>query len=145
MKNFCSKLAAFASLLLLIWILYYHFWGRHLYLVTAYCNCPICVNVPEYHDGQFASGKKIYWGGIAADRKIPFGAQVELVPVWPSDFKKIHRILRNRKRFRVEDRGGKIRGKHIDLFIPKFLGGHKAALRWGRQKVRIRINGKLAE
>lgn len=129
----------------LLWGTYYQLWGKYLYLVTAYCNCPICINVPKYHDGRFASRKKIYWGGAAADRAIPFGTQIELVPHWPGDWFAALGLLKGRRDFVVEDRGGKIKGKHIDLFIPDSMGGHKAALEWGARRMRLKINGKLAE
>lgn len=124
---------------------YYYFWGRYTYLVTAYCNCPICINVKAFHDGRFANGKKIYWGGIAADPKIPFGTNIELVPVMPQDLFAVSKILKGRKQFQVTDRGGKIKARHVDLFIPKSMGGHPAAKRWGARRMRLRINGKLAE
>lgn len=123
---------------------YYFAWERHLYIVTAYCNCPICVDIPEYLDGQFASGRRIYWGGIAADPSVRFGSKVELMPHAPMDMLDILFLLRGRRKYRVEDRGGKIKGRHIDLYIPKSLGGHKTALRWGVKRMRIKINGKLA-
>lgn len=124
---------------------YYQLWGKHLYLVTAYCNCPICVNVPKYHDDEFASGRKIYWGGIAADPKVPFRTKVELIPQWPADWFAVLGLLKSRRNFVVEDRGGKIKGRHIDLFIPDSMGGHKTALKWGRRRMRIKINGKWAD
>jgi len=124
---------------------YYYFWGQYLYTMTAYCDCPICVNVDAYRDGRFASGRAVYWGGIAADPSIPFGTQIELVPIWPGDFWSIFRVLKNRKKFTVEDRGGKIKGKHIDLFIPHSHGGHQMALEWGVRKMRVSINGELAK
>jgi len=114
-------------------------------VVTAYCNCPICINIPKYHDSQFASGKKIYWGGIAADPSVRFGSKVELAPHWPQDWAAIAGLLKGRRNFRVEDRGGKIKGKHIDLFIPDSMGGHKTALRWGVRRMRLKINGEWAE
>lgn len=113
--------------------------------MTAYCNCPICINVKKYHDGRFASGKKVYWGGLAADAVLPIGTRVELVPHWPQDWGAVFHLLHRRRNFRVEDRGGKIKGKHIDLFIPDSFGGHKAALKWGVRRMRIKINGKWAD
>ena len=127
------------------WSLYYAFWGRHLYLVTAYCNCPICINVPKYHDSRFADGKPLYWGGIASGSSIPFGTQVDLVPHWPQDWGAVFALLEGRRDFRVEDRGGKIKGKHIDLFIPDSMGGHKTAMKWGVRRMRIKLNGEWAE
>jgi 3D (Asp-Asp-Asp) domain-containing protein len=148
-KSFSSRLKrfilAYAFLTFALYSLYYAFWGRHLYLVTAYCNCPVCINIPKYRDSQFASGKKIYWGGIAADPSVPFGTRVELVPHWPQDWGAVYGLLKGRRKFRVEDRGGKIKGKHIDLYIPDSFGGHKAALRWGVRRMRIKMNGEWAK
>jgi len=135
----------YALSIFLIWTVYYVSWGRYLYLVTAYCNCPICINVKKYQDNQFASGKRIYWGGIAADPKIPFRSHIELLPTWPQDWMSVAKILRGRRKFIVEDRGGKIKGRHIDLFIPDSMGGHKTARNWGVRRMRIKINGVLAE
>jgi len=139
-----ERIIALLAVPLLFWIAYYCAWGRYLYLATAYCNCSICVNVKAYQDDFFASGKKLYWGALAADPAVRFGTKVELMPVWPSDFSKIRKILKNRRQFTVEDRGGMIKGKHIDLFIPDDLGGHAAARRWGRQWMRVKFDGKWA-
>ena len=130
---------------LVAWSLYYIFWGRHLYLVTAYCNCPICVNVKKYQDSRFANGKKIHWGGIAADPAIRFGTRVDLVPFWPQDWATVLSLLKGRRKFTVEDRGGKIKGKHIDIFIPDSMGGHQTAKNWGVRRMRIKLNGEWAE
>ena len=113
--------------------------------MTAYCNCPICINVKKYQDNQFASGRPIYWGGIAADPSIPFGSKVELAPHWPQDWLADQVILQGRRNFTVEDRGGKIKGRHIDLFIPDSLGAHSMARKWGVRRMRIKINGKWAK
>lgn len=145
LRRLKQRILGWSFLLLFVLVVYYVTWGRHLYLITAYCNCSVCINVKEYHDGRFASGKKVYWGGVAADRKVPFGTKIELVPLWPADFLVVNDILKNRKDFRVEDRGGLIRGKHIDLFIADDMGGHKTALKWGRRWMRIRMNGEWAE
>ena len=139
------QIFAYGTVLLLAWLAYWWFWGRHLYLVTAYCNCPICIDVKKYRDSRFASGKQIYWGGIAADPHVPLGSRVDLVPEWPQDWWAVFRILRGRRKFIVEDRGGKIKGRHVDVFIPQRLGGHKTALKWGVHRMRIKVNGRLAE
>ncbi len=135
--------AAFTALVL--GCLYGHFWGWHVYRVTAYCNCPVCINVPEYRDNRFASGKRIHWGGVAADASVPFGSRIELVPLWPQDWKAVFKILGGRRKFIVEDRGGKIRNRAIDIFIPDSRGGHKTALRWGVHYMRVKINGRWAD
>jgi len=145
LKNLKFNLIALSFLVIFLSVLYHELWGKHLYLVTAYCDCPICINIAKFRDRKFASGRKTYWGGSAADSKISFGTEIELAPFWPKDFWKINRILRNRTSFEIEDRGGKIKGRHIDLFIPQSMGGHRTALKWGRQRMRIRLNGELAE
>lgn len=144
-SRFASKILLYGFLAFAAWMTYYQLWGKYLYLVTAYCDCPICINVPKYRDGQFASGRKIYWGGIAADPKVPFKTKIELIPHWPGDWFAVLGLLKARRDFIVEDRGGKIKGKHIDLFIPDSMGGHKAALQWGARRMRLKINGKFAE
>ena len=140
-----TELVVWALVVLVLWCTYYYLWGRYLYIVTAYCNCPICINVAAYNDGKFASGKNVYWGGIAADADVKFGSKVELVPLRPNDWSAVGKVLKGRRKFIVEDRGGKIRGKHIDLYIPDSMGGHKAALKWGVRKMRIKISGRFAE
>jgi 3D (Asp-Asp-Asp) domain-containing protein len=82
---------------------------------------------------------------VAADKSIPFGSEIELVPVLPLHWLAVSRLLGGERHFTVEDRGGKIRGKRIDIFFPKSRGGHQAALRWGARRMRIKINGRLAE
>jgi len=122
---------------------YHIFWGQYVYTVTAYCNCPICINVPEHHDGQFASGRGVYWGGVATDSEVPFGTQVEIVPHWPQDWLAVANVLKGQRTFVAEDRGGKIKGRHIDLFIPDALGGHQAAKAWGKRHMRLKLDGAL--
>lgn len=124
---------------------YHQYWGKHLYKITAYCNCAICINDPDFHDSRFASGKWVYWGGVAADRSVPFGSSVELIPHSLEDWYAVMSLLKGRRHFDVEDRGGKIKGRHIDLFIPDKMGGHQAARQWGVRKMRIKLNGELAE
>lgn len=143
-RKFKRKVFAGAALCFILAFAYESFWGRYLYRVTAYCGCPICINVKEYQDGQFASGKPVYWGGAAADRRISFNSKIELLPHWPQDLFVVHRFLDGRRRFVVEDRGGKIKGRAIDLFIPDELGGHEMALEWGVRRMRVKVDGKLA-
>lgn len=140
-----QRVYSYLLLAFLVWGIYYFGWGRHLYTVTAYCGCPICINVPEYRDGKFASGKKIYWGGVAADPKVPFGTRVELFPLSPKNLGAMISLLKGRRRFVVEDRGGLIKGRDIDIFIPDSMGGHKTAKKWGVRKMRVFMNGRLAE
>ena len=135
----------YAIFTFILYGVYYECWGKYVYKITAYCNCPICINIPKYRDDKFASGKKIYWGGVAADPKVKFGSNVELVPTWPQDWVATRNVLKSRRKFTVEDRGGLIKGRDIDVFIPDSMGGHKTARQWGVRRMRIKINGKWAE
>ena len=139
------KILFSVGLIFAAWFLYYIYWGRHLFLITAYCNCPVCINVKKYQDNKFASGKPVYWGGIAADPSVPFGSHVKIFPQWPQDWAAMMTLLRGRNDFIVEDRGGKIKGKHLDLFIPDSMGGHHAAKNWGVRRMRIKLNGEWVE
>ncbi|HOW88479.1 MAG TPA: 3D domain-containing protein [Candidatus Omnitrophota bacterium] len=140
-----ATLTAAAILALGLWTAYYYLWARHAYIVTAYCNCPICINVKDFQDGKFANNKPVHWGAVAADKSIPFGSRVELVPFLPTDWFSINRFLGGQKEFVVEDRGGKIKGRHIDIFFPDSMGGHQTAKKWGVRRMRVKINGRLAE
>lgn len=68
-----------------------------------------------------ASGRRTEPGvTIAAPRNIPFGTWIHLEGLgWR----------------RVDDRGGRIRGKRIDIC----MATRKEALQWGRKKIRIFI------
>jgi 3D (Asp-Asp-Asp) domain-containing protein len=105
--------------------------------VTAYCPCKKCCGwkrnwfgMPVYSSGRAkgdrkkvgltASGEKARPGTIAADPSIPFGTQL-YVPGYGYGV--------------VQDRGGAIKGDHIDVFFKS----HKQALNWGRQNVPVKI------
>ncbi|MBP8130281.1 MAG: 3D domain-containing protein [Candidatus Hydrogenedentes bacterium] len=107
-------------------------------LTTGYCKCKQCCGwkrnwrfkavVAQGRDkgkpkrvGVTASGTKARPGTIAADTSVyPFGT-VMFIPGYGYG--------------RVEDRGGAIKGEHIDLFFKK----HKQALAWGRQDKRVKV------
>ena len=102
--------------------------------VTAYCPCKKCcgwhrtwlgkpVTKGGYPKkvGVTASGVKAKPGTIAADtNKYPFGT-VMYIPGYGYGT--------------VQDRGGDIKGEHIDVFYKK----HKQALQWGRVKTDVYV------
>jgi 3D (Asp-Asp-Asp) domain-containing protein len=144
-KNIFSTITKIIFILVLVgcmWKAYDVLWLRHRYLITAYCDCPICINVPEFRNGKFASLRPVYWGGVAAGKSVPFGSSVELVPVTLWDWLAVRNFLSDRRHFTVEDRGGKIHDRHIDIFFPQSRGGHQAALKWGTRRMRVKINGQ---
>jgi 3D (Asp-Asp-Asp) domain-containing protein len=106
--------------------------------VTAYCACGDCCGwrrtwygraveaagpnrgKPK-QVGMTASGAKARKGTIAADTtRYPFGTIMRIEGYGFG---------------RVEDRGGAIKGDHLDLFFPS----HRDALRWGRRRLPVRI------
>lgn len=109
-----------------------------LILVTGYCNCGSCCSwkrnrmgfgEPVYDYGKLkgkpkqvgitASGKKAKRGTIAADPKVfPFGTHLE-VPGYGTGT--------------VEDIGGSIKGRHIDVWFPT----HAEARRWGARWLKV--------
>jgi 3D (Asp-Asp-Asp) domain-containing protein len=75
--------------------------------------------------GRTASGKQVRRGMVAADRRVlPLGTKVR---------------LKNAGRYsgvyRVEDTGGKIRGRKIDIYMPS----RGAAKQFGRQTVKVEV------
>lgn len=105
---------------------------KSLVMVTGYCNCGKCCGwkrswfgfgAPVYDYGKLkgkpkkvgitATGKKAKMGTIAADPKVfKFGTKMT-IPGYGEGV--------------VEDIGGAIKGKHIDLWFPS----HEAAKKWG--------------
>ena len=103
-------------------------------VATGYCNCQKCC---DWHYtwygrsvtnsgrpkkvGVTASGTRARRGTIAADTSVyPLGTIIE-IPGYGFG--------------RVEDRGGAIKGKHVDLWFRR----HSEALHWGKRNVKARI------
>lgn len=75
--------------------------------------------------GRTASGKRVRRGMIAADRRVlPLGTKVRLKNV--GQYSGV---------YRVEDTGGKIRGRKIDIYMPS----RRAAKRFGRQTAKVEV------
>ena len=96
---------------------------RHLVkmLVTAYCPCPLCCGPNAA--GITASGKLVDYNDghfVAADPSLHFGTKV-IIPGYASSS------------VEVVDRGGAIKGNHIDVFFPT----HEEALQWGKQTLNV--------
>ncbi|NOZ67976.1 MAG: hypothetical protein GXP46_01705 [Deferribacteres bacterium] len=89
--------------------------------VTGYSNDPGSINVPRWRDGRTATGVKATPGICAADWDlIPVGTLV-----WIDDYGWCE----------IQDRGGKVKGRHIDLFFDDVLD----AKNWGVRKTDIVI------
>jgi len=111
-----------------------------LILVTGYCNCGKCCGwerngfgfgEPVYDYGKMkgkpkkigitASGTKAKRGTIAADPKVfPFGTHLR-VPGYGSGT--------------VEDVGGSVKGRHIDIWFPT----HAEARAWGSKWLKVQV------
>lgn len=75
--------------------------------------------------GRTATGKPVRRGMVAADpRVIPLGSKVRVKNAGPYSGV-----------YRVEDTGGKIRGRKIDIYMPS----RGAAKQFGRQTVRVEV------
>jgi 3D (Asp-Asp-Asp) domain-containing protein len=89
-------------------------------LVTAYCPCSKCCGRWAGH-GKTASGKSIHTNGgkfVAADtRLLPFYTKLR-IPGYAGG-----------EAVPVLDRGGKIKGRRLDVYFPS----HAQAKRWGKR------------
>lgn len=111
-----------------------------LILVTGYCNCGKCCGwegSPEkavYNYGKLkgkpkkigvtASGTIAHKGTVAADPSVfPFGTRLE-IPGYGTGT--------------VEDIGGAIKGRHIDIWFTT----HEEARRWGAQWLKLGVYRK---
>ena len=95
--------------------------------ITAYCGCPKCCG--KWSDGHFASGRKVYVGGVACNW-LPFGSQVEIQGLGT---------------YTVEDRGARSHFgsknnhiRHLDVYFDK----HEDAKQFGVKYRRVTITRK---
>lgn len=106
-------------------------------LTTGYCNCGICCSWQLNDKGEPVvnagpgkgrpkkvgvtfTGTTAHPGTIAADPKLfPFGTRIYVPGYGPGC---------------VEDIGGAIRGRHLDLWFPT----HEEARQWGRRRITVR-------
>lgn len=115
-------------------------------LVTGYCNCGKCCGwkrswfgfgPPVYTYGPMkgkpkkigvtSTGTRAHHGTIAADPKVfKMGTRLN-VPGYGEGT--------------VEDVGGAIKNKHIDIWFPS----HDAALKWGRRWLEVTVVGKTVD
>lgn len=83
--------------------------GTQVYKITAYCSCAKCCGKAT---GRTAMGTKATAGRtVAASGKFAFGTKLNI----------------NGHVYTVEDRGGAINGKKIDIYV----NSHAEALAWG--------------
>ena len=94
-------------------------------LVTAYCPCRKCCG--HHADGKTASGESIYANGgmfVAADtRLLPFDTQISIPGYYEG------------RPVPVLDRGGRIKGRRIDVFFYT----HWVAKQWGARWVDVTV------
>ncbi len=96
-----------------------------IFTATAYCSCKKCCDKDPSNKwyGITASGRKAGWGTVAVDRRlIELGSRLR-IEGFPDTV------------FRVDDVGGAIKGKRIDLWFPS----HRKALEFGRQKLVVKL------
>ncbi len=83
--------------------------GATPYVATAYCL-----------SGKMANGQRVHRGSIAASKLLPIGSRLYIYDLGL---------------FTVKDRGGDIKGKRLDLWMPSC---HEAR-RFGRRTVYVNI------
>lgn len=106
--------------------------------VTGYCNCRKCCSWrynwygrPVFASGpaagkpkkigMTASGTRAHWGTLAADTsRYPFGT-ILYIPGYGYG--------------RVEDRGGAIKGDHVDAWFHS----HDKAMQWGKKRLPVKV------
>ncbi len=95
--------------------------------VTAYCPCSICCG--KWADGVTASGHQIQLGDklIAAPKRFRFWTLMYVPGYSGVSTKGCNYGEVARQLIYVKDRGGAIKGNHIDVFFPT----HQEALNWG--------------
>ncbi len=93
-------------------------------VVTAYCPCKKCCG--PCADGRTASGVPAQGKLIAAPKSIPFGTRI-FVPGYGVAT--------------VQDRGKAIRGDRLDVLFET----HAEAVRFGRRKVTVLVNGPVPQ
>lgn len=93
-----------------------------MFEITAYCPCEKCCGK---NDGITASGTVATAGRtIAGDTNLfPFGTE----------------LIINGNSYIVEDRGGAIKGKKLDIFFDT----HEEAVEFGRQHLNVQIKGDV--
>ena len=94
-------------------------------LVTAYCPCSRCCG--RFSDGKTASGRSIHAHGsrfVAADaRLLDFGTKLSVPGYYQG------------APVPVLDRGGKIKGRRLDVFFRS----HSQARKWGARWLDVKI------
>ena len=97
--------------------------AEELWRISGYCACSRCT--APYNDGIFASGRKVYVGGVAINW-LPFGTKV----------------LIDGKEYTVEDRGAKsifgTKKKPINA-VDIYFESHEEAKRFGVQHKKVRV------
>lgn len=89
------------------------------YKTTGYSNDPGSINIAHWRDGKTATGITARTGLCAADWNfLPVGTQI-----WVADYGWCE----------IQDRGGLIKGKHVDLFFDNVLDARS----WGVKKTNI--------
>jgi 3D (Asp-Asp-Asp) domain-containing protein len=88
---------------------------------TAYSNDPISIDVPRWRDQRTATNKFVRKGMVAADwRVFPPGTRL-YIPGYGEAV--------------VEDKGGAVKGMHLDLF----LESRTEALKWGVKELDVYV------
>ena len=110
-----------------------------LVLVTGYCNCEKCCG---WKKSWFGFGRPVYNYGPSKGKPKKVGVTASGVVAGPGTVAADSKVFKMGTRLdipgygigRVEDVGGAIKGRHIDLWFPS----HREALNWGRRWLKVK-------
>lgn len=88
---------------------------------TAYSNDAASINVSQWRDGRTATNKVARRGFVAADwRVFPPGTKLYIPGYGMAT---------------VEDRGGAVKGNHLDLYVDSY----REAIEWGVREIEVYV------
>lgn len=100
-------------------------------IATAYCSCEKCCGYWATVRPTDANGNSIVYGatGIVLEQGVSIAADTDIYPIGTViEIENVGTCI-------VQDRGGAIKGQHVDVYFTS----HEAALQFGKQEVRIRV------
>lgn len=118
-NNLVLLIATILVVMIVVEIISYR---RDVFKITAYCGCKICCG--KWSGGGTKTGTKLRFGVCAVDPKvIPLNSIVTIERLGT---------------FRAEDIGGKVKGKHIDVYTPNHydavdFGVHHLKVKWRKK------------
>ena len=100
------------------------------FLITAYCSCEICCNEYALNRPKDENGNEIVKGSIGQVLTPEYSIAVD-----PTVIPYGTEVMFGGNTYLAQDRGGKIKGNHIDLYF----NDHQTASKWGKKYFEVFI------